>query len=173
MTTSTTTLIAAMLDQDMSRDLIIITLVTDQAMTLNAATKAYADYARANGMTAKVVSHKEAAMGKLASEYPVWDHVAVTEAVVVLADCYDIAESTARDYTKAYSKLLNVTHPKLDPRAAMFNWLKEASLTSTGEAEDTADMKADFKNFCKSIGRSDSNANEYWKCYEFHMFMQA
>jgi hypothetical protein len=157
---------------DTARDLIIIGLVTESGCTLNKATAQYAKYAKDNGTSTKVISHKADALVWLADAYDInnddWDHVAVTHAIVTLQDKYQIAESTARDYTKAYSKELGVIHPKLDPRAAMFTWLKD----NHGMDQDA--MKIAFKAYATDeLQRSASNVNEYWKAYEFHLFMVA
>lgn len=155
--------IATLLDQDQTRDQIIIHLATSEDISINMATNRYADYARENNLTAVVTSHKEEALEWLGQEFDgqVWDHTAVRDAIVELQSIYSVAESTARDYTKAYSKSLGVTHPTFDPRQAMFDYLKS-------NADCT---KAEFKEFAKDLGRSDSNINEYWKCMEFHRMM--
>ena len=164
--------IQAQVADNASRDLIIITLVSEHALTLNAATKAYASYAKDNGLTTAVVSHKESAMDRLAEEYTVdnWDHIAVRNAVVDLTHHYDIAESTARDYTKAYSRdILKVKHPKLDPRAAIFDWFKHTAPTLEGDMDEIKESFIEFATM--DLGRSKSNANEYWKGYELHVFL--
>ena len=159
MTTSTiATTISTLLDQDQTRDAIIITLVTDHGITLNKATTEYATYAKDNGLTTVATSHKAAALEWIATEYSDWDHAAVADAVIEIQARYNVAESTARDYTKAYSKLLDVTHPTLNPRAAMFDYL-----VANPECD-----KEEFKAFAKDLGRSDSNINEYWKGMELH-----
>ena len=165
-------IIEAQVASNVSRDLIIITLVTEHKLTLNAATKAYGDYAKANGMVATVTSHKAEALEWLADTYTEWDHVAVANAVIDLVAKYDIAESTARDYTKAYSKdVLGIDHPKLDPRAAIFDWFKNTA--SNYDYESGACKEAFTKYATEELGRSKSNANEYWKGYELHMFLVA
>jgi hypothetical protein len=147
-----------------SRDAIIIILVTEFGISINAATKAYAAVAKAQGWTTAIVSHKADALIGLGDVYPTadfWDAQAVKDAIVDMAANYGIAESTARDYAKAYSELLGVDHPVLDPRAAMFAWLVENAEYGT---------KAEFKEFAgqDGLGRSDSNVNEYWKGMELH-----
>ena len=150
-------------EHDYSRDQIIIILVTDEGISINAATKAYAAVAKAEGWTTALVSHKDAALLWLGDTYgPAdWTATGVRDLIIVMADKYGIAESTARDYAKAYSELLGVDHPVLDPRAAMFTWLVANAETAT---------KAEFKAFAgqDGLGRSDSNVNEYWKGLELH-----
>ena len=144
-----------------SRDAIIITLVTEEGMTLNAAEKAYTAVARAEGWTRSITSHKQAALDWLADNADDWDAAAVKDAVIDLAEKFGVAESTARDYCKAYSKMLGVDHPTEDPRQAMFDWLVANAETAT---------KDEFKAFAGKggLGRSDSNVNEYWKGLELH-----
>lgn len=145
-----------------NRDAIIIELVTAHGVTLNKATSMYAAYAKENGLTSAATSHKESALDWLDTQYDVatWDVTAVRESVVELQSRYDVAESTARDYTKAFSKQLEVAHPSENPRDLIFAWFKDNATTAT---------KEEFKAYAKSIGRSESNANEYWKGYELHL----
>ena len=152
-----------------ARDAIIIGLVTEFDISINKATKEYATVARAEGWTVAATSHKEDALAVLASQYTIgsWDHQAVTDSVIELAARYDIAESTARDYTKAFSKSLDVVHPVLDPRAAMFEYLIENSPHMSYD-----ELKDGFKAFAKSLGRSPSNINEYWKGYDLHVALK-
>ena len=152
-----------------ARDTIIITLVSDFGMTLNKATNTLATYRKDNGLTSAVKSHKQEALEYLTASYDVlaWTPATAMAATLELVYKFNVADSTARDYCKAYSKVLGVAHPVHNPREAMFNWLKD------NEVDDKEQMKADFKAFGKDIGRSPSNINEYWKCYEFHLFMQA
>lgn len=153
-------LIIACHDADDSRDATIIALVSEHGMSLNAATKAYGEVAKAEGWTKALVSHKDAALEMLETAYgTAWDAQTVKDAVIELAAEFGVAESTARDYCKAYSEALGVTHPILDPRAAMFDWLVANAEYGT---------KAEFKEFAKDLGRSDSNINEYWKGMELH-----
>lgn len=160
MTTSISNTIGTMLDNDSTRDAIIITLVTDHGISLNKATNEYATYARDNGLTTVSTSHKADALEWLDEQFQGddWDHTAVTDSVVDLQARYNVAESTARDYTKAFSKMLGVQHPTLNPRAAMFDYLVANPDTT----------KDEFKAFAKDLGRSDSNINEYWKGMELH-----
>ncbi len=158
MTTYTDT-IATLIDQDQSRDQIIITLVTDHGCSLNKATKEYATYAKDNGLTTAATSHKQVALDWMEASYAeVWDHETVVEAILKIQERYDVAESTARDYTKAYSELLGVEHPTLNPRQAMFDYL-------VANSDCTKD---EFKAFATDLGRSPSNINEYWKGMELH-----
>lgn len=166
-TTDYNTIIADLLTADLSRDAIIIKLVTDHDVTINKATKLYGDYARENGLTAAIVSHKEDALQFLTGQYSKkqWTAQAVKDAVIDLVAEYGVAESTARDYCKAYSKALGVALPISDPREAIFAWFKAAG--------DTA-VKADFIEFAvDELGRSKSNANEYWKGFELHLALIA
>lgn len=145
-----------------SRDAIIISLVSEYGLSLNAATRAYADAAKAEGWTTGRESHKDAAIATLTITYGSdWDAAAVKAAVVELAAEYGVAESTARDYCRAYSEVLDVPHPVEDPRKAMFDWLVENAATAE---------KADFVAFAGEggLGRSASNVNEYWKGLELH-----
>jgi hypothetical protein len=152
-------LILQLHEQSLSRDAIIVTLVTEHKLSLNAATKAYAEVAKLEGWTKALTSFKEEALAWLEMNVTEWTAETVKAAVVDLAAEFDVAESTARDYCKAYSEQLEVTHPVLDPRAAMFSWLV------ANAAEGT---KAEFKEYAKELGRSDSNINEYWKGLELH-----
>ena len=104
-----------------------------------------------------------------------WDAAAVKRAAIDLAHDYGVAESTARDYCKAFSKLLGVEHPVADPRAVMFAWFRDVAPTM-----ELDDRKAAFKAYCGDASnfddgkpRSSSNINEYWKGYELHLFLEA
>lgn len=153
------TAIAAIIDTGAERDTAIITLMTEQSITLNMATNVYAEYARDTGLTTAKVSHKAEALSDLAEEYgDDWTVKSVANAVIDLVDSYGVAESTARDYCKAYSDQLGVAHPISNPRAAIFDYL-------VANPECT---KAEFKEFAQGLGRSDSNINEYWKGMELH-----
>jgi hypothetical protein len=146
-----------------SRDTIIVTLVGD-GLTLNAATKAYGAVAKALGWATARVSHKEAAMEYLHGwlvQPSDWDAVAVKHVVIDLCDRFGVAESTARDYCRAFSEEIGVPYPVEDPRKAMFDWLVEHAATAT---------KEEFVAFAgpDGLGRSASNVNEYWKGLELH-----
>ena len=151
-----------------SRDAAIVELVTLHSMTLNAATKAYAEWAKEEGIAPTLTSHKAEALDALRGAYPKgkgWDAKAVKDQVITLADQYGIAESTARDYCKAFSEELGMTHPVLNPRDAIFAWFKDQG--------DEA-VKEEFMAFATDpdgLNRSQSNANEYWKGYELHLFL--
>jgi hypothetical protein len=148
-----------------TRDAIIVGLVTGHKLTLNAATKAYAEWAKEEGIAPTLTSHKTEALAELREQFDAgsWDHKAVQDMVIVLADQYGIAESTARDYCKAYSEELGVAHPVQNPREAIFEWFKNAG--------DDASKESFMKFAVDHLGRSQSNANEYWKGYELHLFL--
>jgi hypothetical protein len=154
-------------ERDMTRDQVIIELVTAQGYTLNKATKAYAAYAKEHGLTAAIVSHKDAALDRLRQIYgdrqDNWTAQAVKDEIVEMAAEYEIAESTARDYCKAFSEELGVSHPVLDPRQAIFEWFREQG--------DSADKDEYMEFAVNELGRSKSNANEYWKGYELHLYL--
>lgn len=154
---------------DGTRDTVIIGLVTEGDMSLNKATKLYGDYAKANGLTSGVVSHKADALEWLGLNYPEFtDAAQVKSAVIELQAEFDVAESTARDYVKAYAKQMGVDLPIEDPREAMFQWF--VNRIQGGQDID----KADFIEYaCEKLGRSKSNANEYWKGYELHLALVA
>lgn len=148
-----------------TRDQIIIGLV-GEGMSLNGATNAYASYAKVNGLTASVSSHKDEALEYLADAYPIddWTPTAVTRAVVEITDKFSVAESTARDYCKAYSKQLDVEHPVADPRAAMFQWIIDNVDHMSRE-----ELRKEFIRYATvELGRSKSNANEYAKGLDLH-----
>ena len=158
-------LIEALLNEGNKRDDIIIAMVCDHKMSIDKATKLYAAYAKDHGLTKVIVSHKDAALEMLATEYPEdnWDASAVKHAIVDLVDQFGVAESTARDYCKAYSTdVLGVKLPTEDPRAAIFQWFVD---------HDGTAVKDDFIQFALELGRSRSNANEYWKGYELHLHL--
>lgn len=152
-----------------SRDTFIIHLVSSHGYTLNKATRAWQAFARNAGISTHTASCKDEAQEWLEDRYHAgnWTAERVRDAVVELGAVFDVAESTARDYTKAFSKFLKVTHPMLDPRAAMFDFL----IKNRGMA--AADLKIAFKEFGKDLGRSSSNVNEYWKGYELHLALNA
>lgn len=152
-----------------SRDAIIIGLVGTAGISINKATNLYAEVAKAEGWSKAITSHKDAALAELASTYgSQWDADDVKHAVIDLTSTYGIAESTARDYCKAYSDLIGVDHPVTDPRTAMFDYLIEHS-----DHMSYDELKAGFKAFAKDLGRSDSNINEYWKGYDLHVALTA
>jgi len=169
--TMTTTIIADYLAEGMSRDAVIIKLATDHGMTINKATNEYAAYAKEAGLTSSVTSHKDAALESLATGYQPenWTAKAVKDAILDLVELYGVAESTARDYCKAYSKQLGVDHPVEDPRAAMFQYLVDHAPHMSYD-----ELKAGFKAYAKDeLGRSPSNINEYWKGYDLHLALMA
>lgn len=157
-------IITAEYDNGMSRDDIIVLLVTQKQMTLNAATKAYAAIAKESGWTSTIVSHKDDALAHISKQYDTLDAATVKDLVIELVDEFDVAESTARDYIKAWCEQAGQEYPIENPREAIFAWFKAAG--------DTAD-KQEFMDFAESIGRSKSNANEYWKGYELHLHLIA
>lgn len=168
------TYIQSQVASNVSRDLIIIGLVTEHNLSLSKATDTVAKYYKDNGLSKVIVSHKDAALELLAIRYESdqWDHKAVADAVLDLQAEYGVAESTARDYTKAYSsEVLKVPHPKLDPRLAIFEWFRDVAPTLEGDMTHRKEVYMEYAT--KELGRSKSNANEYWKGYELHMFLSA
>lgn len=150
-------------DNGLTRDQIIVKLVTEHAMSLNAATKAYAAVAKDAGWTTTLTSYKDEALAYISDKHDTLDAGQVKELVVDLCDEYGIADSTARDYIKAWCEAAGQSYPVENPREAIFNWFKDAG--------DDAD-KDEFMAFAtEELGRSQSNANEYWKGYELHQFL--
>ena len=151
--------------QDLTRDMNIIAAVQD-GQTLNAATKAYASWARDLGIGGlQIVSHKPEALADLLSEHgeAAMDVDTVRTAVASIQAAYDVAESTAKDYVRAHLDLFGHEWPVINPREAIFAWFKSEG--------DTADH-AEFITFAtETLGRSRSNANEYWKGYELHLHL--
>ncbi len=155
-----------------SRDQIIIGLVTGAGMTLNAATRLYQDVAKAEGWTTVPTSHKDGCLDELRELYADnmagWTAKAVTDAVVQWQADLGIAESTARDYCKAFSEEMGVPHPVRDYRTAIFEWFRDNAQS------DLDEMKKAYIEFaCGELKRSRSNANEYWKGYELHLYLAA
>ena len=151
---------------DDTRDAIIIKLVTEHDLTLNAATKAYAAVAKDKGWTAAIVSHKEDALAYISDGYD--DTLSIKDARELIAYFqteYGVAESTARDYVKAHCDATGTTYPVVNPREAIFEWFKQAGAD--------ADKKEFMEYATETLGRSQSNANEYWKGYELHLYLIA
>ncbi len=168
LTDATRDRIAGLYTDGKSRDEIIVKLVTTgEKFSLNKATKAYAEWAKEEGIAPVLTSHKDAALTELREQFDAdsWDAKAVTDMVIVLADQFGVAESTARDYCKAYSEELGVTHPVLNPREAIFEWF------ATHEAAGDVTKESFMAYATKELERSQSNANEYWKGYELHLFL--
>ena len=141
-------------------------------MTLNAATKAYGVWARENGLVTAKVSRKDEALEWLADEFHTaedWRPITVKGAILDLVDRFEVAESTARDYCKAFSEdTLGMPLPTENSRTRMFQWLKDH------DGDEVIQMKADFRDYATDeLGRSSSNINEYWKGYELHLFLMA
>lgn len=157
-------LIVAARAADKSRDDIIMEIY-ETGKSLNAATKIYARIAKQQGYTTAIVSHKAEALELLRADYADgWDAQAVARAVVDLVAKFGVAESTARDYSKAHSEYLGVAHPTADPRAAMFQFLIDNAPHMSYD-----ELKGAFKEFALDLGRSPSNINEYWKGYDLHI----
>lgn len=145
------------------RDQLILAMV-DKGASLNMATNAYSMFAKEAGLTSPMHSYKDEVLEGLAAEYDEtnWTIDAVREETQRIVDGYQVAESTARDYCKAFSEVLGIEHPVLNPRDQIFAWFK---------AQGASANKDDFMEFAKGIGRSQSNANEYWKGYELHLYL--
>jgi hypothetical protein len=148
------------------RDHMIVQIMGDMGLTLNKATNEYARWARETGVSSPVISYKKEALNWLADNYPVdqWDHEAVRESVAGLQTEFEVKESTARDYCRAYSDQLKVPHPVLNPREAIFSWICE-NVDHMGRDELRKGLKAYAVN---NLGRSPSNANEYVKGLDLH-----
>ena len=151
-------------DNEMTRDQIIVLLVTEHALTLNAATKAYAALAKELGWTVALVSHKDEALSYIHERFDTLTATDVKSLVIDIAAEFSVADSTARDYIKAWCEAAGQAYPIDNPREAIFAWFKDAG--------DTADKK-EFMAFADGLGRSQSNANEYWKGYELHLHLIA
>ena len=157
--------IRALIEAGNGRDQVIITLVSEHGLSLNTAQDRWTTYARENGLTKAIVSRKAEALAWLSEQWDGYtvEPAAVQDAVVDLSEKFGVAESTARDYIKAYFKDLGQPVPAVDPRQQIFDWFKEQG--------DTAD-KDEFIDFAVNVvGRSRSNANEYWKGYELHLYL--
>lgn len=152
--------------ENKTRDEMVIAAVQDGS-TLNAAIKGYATWAKASGVSNALVSHKADALTDLAEEYGE-DTMTVDQvrtAVASLQAVYDVAESTAKDYVRAHLDDNGHEWPVINPREAIFAWFK-----SQGDSAD----HAEFITFaCDTLGRSRSNANEYWKGFELHLHLVA
>lgn len=151
-------------EEGMGRDTAIITAVTS-GMTLNTATHHYAAWAKSKGLTSVIVSHKSEALEFLAAEYPTQFNLDnVREALPIMVEKFSVAESTARDYAKAYCEQLGIEYPVINPRDAIFSWFKST---------DSVTKEAFMKFATEELKRSQSNANEYWKGYELHLHLIA
>lgn len=163
------TIIAGLVEDGLTRDEVIINLVGTGNRTLNFATNAYAAYARENGLTKAIVSHKSEALAYLGATYvgEAWNPEAVLDAIAFMADEYGVAMSTARDYCKAYSDSLGVPLPSTDPRIAMFQYIRDNISHMSRE-----ELRASFLDYAvNTLGRSKSNANEYAKGLDLHFFL--
>jgi hypothetical protein len=173
-TTDVTSLITSLYDTDgvHGRDTLIMAVMTHHGATLNMATKAYGAFAKERGLTTTIVSHKDEAIAFLAEhpDYRTMTHPSdVANAVIDLTDTFGVAESTARDYVKAYCDKQGIEMPNKDPREDIFNHLR-ANRQLWDEDYDTA--KAEFIDYvCGTLGRSRSNANEYVKGMDLHLFL--
>ena len=159
------------LSDGMSRDEVTIGLtrldLDGKGITLNKATDLVKQYYKDNGLSTAPSSHKADALADLDGRYG-GEAVPANEVSSVVVDLtteYGVAESTARDYIKAYHKANGVSVETVDPRIQLFDWLKD------NQSDDLDVMKEEFHAFAKSIGRSRSNANEYWKGYELHLYL--
>ncbi len=154
-------------DNDLTRDQIIILLVTDHAMSLNLATKAYAAVAKHHGWSTALTSHKDDALIFIdgvqdGTEITVDD---IKPLVLDLQDKFEVADSTARDYIKAWCESAGQAYPVANPRELIFAWFIDHATTATKEA---------FMAYAVGdLNRSQSNANEYWKGYELHLAIVA
>jgi hypothetical protein len=160
------TVIYAEYDNGLTRDQIIVLLVTEHAMSLNLATKAYAATAKFYGWTAALTSHKDAALIRIEDQFGDAIMVAadIKSLVIDLMDEFEVADSTARDYIKAWCADRQ-DYPVENPREAIFAWFIDHATTAT---------KDGFMDFAvQDLGRSQSNANEYWKGYELHLAIVA
>ena len=154
---------------DMTRDEAIIALVTGAGVSLNKATQLWVAHAKETGITQTLTSYKDEAITWLDENYDLevktWDGKAVSDAVKDLMAEFNVAESTARDYCKAYSKKHGVPHPVTDPRKLMFQYLIDNC-----ERMDYDTLKSGFKKYAsEELNRSPSNINEYWKGYDLHL----
>ncbi len=151
-------------EDELNRDTAIITAV-QSGMTLNTATHHYAAWAKSKGLTSVIVSHKSEALEFLADTYgETFGLDEVRETLPVIAERFSVAESTARDYAKAYCEQIGVEYPVVNPRDAIFAWFK----TTESVTKET------FMAFAmdeSGLNRSQSNANEYWKGYELHLHL--
>lgn len=149
-----------------SRDTNIIAAYAAKDGTINAITKAYAKWAKAEGISTSLVSYKEEALELLAAEFPDGIQIAdIIGAVGLIEGQYGVVESTAKDYIKAYLHGRGEVYPVSDPRAMIFEWFKLAG--------DEADHDEFIAWACDEDGlnRSRSNANEYWKGFELHLHL--
>ena len=167
-----TTAIVSLHAEGASRDEIIIALVSEHSLSLNAATRGYAATAKDEGWSSTPTSHKAEALITLSAQYPEgagWDAIAVRNAVIELADRYSVQDSTARDYCKAYSTLVCLQHPVINPRTAIFEWFRDVAPTISEDERKVAYLEYAVGE----LNRSRSNANEYWKGYELHLYLSA
>lgn len=145
-----------------TRDEIIIAMVMTDKMSINAATKAYAAVAKAEGWSTGLTSYRDEAAAYLGNHCQSITVDEMHRLKPMLMDEFGVAESTATDYLKAHCELLGEAYPVLNPREAIFAWFKT-----------TKDItKEGFMDYAVGeLGRSQSNANEYWKGYELHLHL--
>jgi hypothetical protein len=153
----------------LSRDAVILDLVGNHGLTLNAATKAYVELRKAAGLHTGVVSRKEEAFELLSEETGreldprFWLPRLQTE--------LEVSEGAARDYLKAYADEHGLTVKSGRQSDVVLDWIAAhaPSLDATDEAWEAFDAK--LVAWGKAEGRSSSNVNEFRKGVRLHRML--
>ena len=152
-----------------SRDEIIIDMMQTNGWTMNKATNEYVKAKKAAGFQMGVVSRKDDAyelMIGMDLESPI-DPKAVVESIV---DELGVAESTARDYLKAYAKDKGLEIASGKDSQPILDWIV-ANAPIDGTADDWVAFDKEFIAWGTEEGRTRSNLNEYRKGIKLHLML--
>lgn len=150
----------------MTRDEVIIDLVRG-GMSLNKATKHYVELKRAAGMTVGVVSHKEEALAWLA-EADLSSPINPKPLVDGLVMTFGVKTDTAMNYIRMYADEAGMEVKTRLASSEILDWIVYNAPEDDG---DWTEFDESFKAWMKSMGKSESNINEYRKGIKLHLML--
>ena len=155
----------------MTRDQIIMDLVTTHGKTLNAATKLYVKLKKDAGLAVGIVSHKADAF-KLLGDLNLADVIEPKPLVDQLCVEFGVKPDTAMNYIRAYAEETGRTVKLQAASEAILDWI----VTHAPTVDDDAawdEFDAEFKDWMTEQGKSPSNINEYRKGIRLHRMLVA
>ena len=151
----------------MSRDEVILDLVK-QGMSLNKASKEYVKLKKAAGYAVGVASHKDAAVAYLIEQAPA-SPIEPKPLVKALVDKFEVTESTAMGYIRAYAEEHNLEVKSRSASTEVLDWIVANAPMTVDEDWDQFDEA--FIAWMESEGKSRNNINEYRKGLKLHVML--
>lgn len=154
-----------------SRDSIIMSMVTNEGMSLNKATKEYVRLKKAAGLAVGVVSHRDDAMELLSTQ--AWDGLVDPKPLVeLLTSEFKVKADTAMNYIKMYAEENGHEVRSRMASEDILAYIVDRAPEGNADA-DWDNFILEFKAWMSDQGKSNSNTNEYIKGIRLHRMLVA